>query len=89
MRTKYNIGDRVYCMKPSVEFDDQLIIQTIEIVKIEISFDRNVLYKDYKNNYFQEYQLGKTLDELKKNMIKNLIVYTQKEKKKIMLAKEW
>ena len=88
MRTKYNIGDRVYCMKPSAEFDDQLIIQTIEIVKIEISFE-GILYKDYTGNCYQEHQLGKTLDELKKNMIKNLIVYTQKEKKKIMLAKEW
>ena len=45
MRTKYNIGDRVYCMKPSAEFDDQLIIQTIEIVKIEISFE-GILYKE-------------------------------------------
>ncbi len=55
MRTKYNIGDRVYFMKPSAEFDDQLIIQTIEIVKIEISFE-GILYKDYKGNCYQEHQ---------------------------------
>lgn len=85
MRTKFDIGDRVYCLIPSVEFDNKLEIGSIEIVEIKISFE-GILYKDYKGNYFQEHQLGKTLDELKKNMLKNLIDYTQKEKKKIMSA---
>lgn len=88
MKTKFDIGDRVYCLIPSVEFDNKLEIGSIEIIEIKISFE-GILYKDYKGNCYQEHQLGKTLDELKKNMIKNLIVYTQKEKKKIMLAKEW
>lgn len=86
MRTKFDIGDRVYCLIPSVEFDNKLEIESIEIVEIKISFDGSILYKDYKGNYFQEHQLGKTLDELKKIMLKNLTDYTQKEKKKIMSA---
>ncbi len=83
MKTKFDIGDRVYCLIPSVEFDNKLEIGSIEIIEIKISFE-GILYKDYKANNFQEHQLGKTLDELKKNMLKNLIDYTQKEKKKIM-----
>ncbi len=83
MKTKFDIGDRVYCLIPSVEFDNKLEIGSIEIIEIKISFE-GILYKDYKGNNFQEHQLGKPLDELKKNMLKNLIDYTQKEKKKIM-----
>ena len=83
MKTKFDIGDRVYCLIPSVEFDNKLEIGSIEIIEIKISFE-GILYKDYKGNNFQEHQLSKTLDELKKNMLKNLIDYTQKEKKKIM-----
>ena len=48
MKTKFDIGDRVYCLIPSVEFDNKLEIGSIEIIEIKISFE-GILYKDYKN----------------------------------------
>lgn len=85
MRTKYNIGDTVYYMSEPEYDEDILVIRNFKIDRIHI-YINDIEYADFRGNSYSEKQLGRTPEEVKKNMIKLLLESTQKEKKKIMSA---